>query len=124
MAVILVVDDDKHFRGLIANLLEDWGHQTIEADDGSSAKDVLEKSKVDLIFSDNHMPQLSGLALVNWVRNHYDKIVNTSTPFILATAYTTLVTEEQAFQAGANEYLAKPIDQDKLQNVIKKYIAV
>jgi CheY-like chemotaxis protein len=72
---ILVVDDEEHIRMCVAEFLHDGGYRVLEAANVAEAKDLLQRRRVDLVFSDINMPNSeTGFALEQWVRLHYPSV--------------------------------------------------
>jgi two-component system chemotaxis response regulator CheY len=92
----------------------------VEADDGTTALNVLESQKIDLIISDWNMPKMTGLELLKKVRasTEYKK-----TPFLMVTAEAQKQNVIEAVQAGVSNYVVKPFTaeaiSDKLEKILK-----
>jgi len=109
-AKILVVDDHQDNIDLIEDMLEDDGYKYIYS--VLSAKEAyarLEQKDIDLIILDLMMPQISGLEACKYIKSQeeYKHI-----PIIIATAKTDLQTLKECFDAGASDYVRKPIIND------------
>ncbi|OQY13466.1 MAG: response regulator [Desulfobacteraceae bacterium 4572_19] len=118
---ILVVDDFATMRRIMKNILKQLGFsKIIEADDGTTAFDELEKGTFDLIISDWNMPKMSGIDLLRKVRSGgtHQKV-----PFLMVTAEAQKHNVIEAVQAGVSNYVVKPFTADaileKLQKIIK-----
>ncbi|WP_181969922.1 hybrid sensor histidine kinase/response regulator [Paraburkholderia sp. DHOC27] len=111
-AVILVVDDDPLIATSTTYLLEDLGHQVVEAESGAAALDVLRNGqRVDLLLTDYSMPRMTGLELATAART-----LRPDLPVILATGYAEL-------PEGADTsipQLRKPYQQQQLVSEIRK----
>ena len=103
MATILVVDDDTVTRVVLRHLLERAGHDVIEAVDGIDALELLDRDAVDLIISDQEMPNLSGLELRRALGERFGG------PFVLLTGYATQDEFPADELAQVDAYLTKPI---------------
>jgi len=117
MKAIWIIDDDKSIRWVFEKALArtDLNFKTF-----SSIHDALEAIKNDepqVIVSDIRMPQGSGLALLQVIKEKYAHI-----PVIIMTAYSDLESAVAAFQGGAFEYLAKPFDVDQAIEIIHRAI--
>ncbi len=108
--MILVVDDDHAHRTMLRALLGGWGYAISEADDGSTAVDMVRKRAYDLILMDIRMLKVSGLEALPLIKSH-----NPAIPIILMTAYSSVETAVSALKMGAYDYLTKPLDFDKLR---------
>ncbi|MCX4026550.1 response regulator [Endozoicomonas sp. SM1973] len=117
---LLVVDDASFIRDLVKKAVKDRFPHFIfeEAINGKKAMSMLEKSEYDLVLCDWEMPELSGLELLQWMRNEYQY---NKTPFIMVTSRGDKENVVQAIQAGVSEYIGKPFSNDQL---VKKVIKV
>ncbi len=104
---ILVVEDDLVQRMLLVKILEAKGYGVIQAEDGEDALDILEESAPDLIISDIVMPRMDGFEFCRRVKNSPDTQM---IPVILVTALDTREDVLKGIDAGANEFLTKPIE--------------
>jgi CheY-like chemotaxis protein len=111
---ILAVDDDGLVLFNTIAMLEDLGHTALEARSGQEALDILEKNPVNLVITDQAMPQMSGMQLIAAIRERWPKM-----PVILATGYAEL-------PAGATRdllKLGKPFSETDLAGAIAKLFA-
>jgi len=118
---ILIVDDFATMRRILKNILKQLGFKNlVEADDGTTAWDVLESQEIDLIISDWNMPKMTGLELLKKVRasDQYKK-----SPFLMVTAEAQKQNVIEAVQAGVSTYRAKPFTagatSDPLTKILK-----
>jgi len=100
---ILVVDDEAGQRQFLRAVLEK-DFQVVTAADGREATQLLENKAFDLVITDQQMPNMSGIELITWAREHVPEI-----PIIVLTAYGTIQTAVEAMKLGAQEYLNKPL---------------
>lgn len=115
MAHILVVDDEKNYRAVLAHLLEDAGHRVSTADNPFAGLELLGRESVALILSDLRMPRMDGLAFLEEVRREVGDV-----PFVVLTAFATVETALTAMKAGAFDYLLKPCKNDEILLVVEK----
>jgi two-component system, NtrC family, nitrogen regulation response regulator NtrX len=109
MAKILVCDDEKAIRRSIKEILEFEKHQVEEAEDGQIALNMAVKNNYDIILTDIKMPKLDGLELLNkLIENKIDATI------IIMSGHGTIETAVDAVKNGAYDYLAKPIDLNRL----------
>jgi DNA-binding NtrC family response regulator len=101
---ILIVEDDATFRGLLAAILEDAGHEVVEAVDGAAALDRLQQESFDLVLSDLKMPKMGGIELFQASRND-----PSAPPFVLITAFGTVEEAVTAIKDGVSDFLTKPL---------------
>ena len=103
---IMVVDDEIGALTLIGIMLERGGFSVLKAKDAYTALETLESLTPDLFILDVMMPRMDGIELCKKIRG----LPNTSgTPIIILSARGDTASVEEGFQAGANDYLSKPI---------------
>ena len=107
---ILIADDDDAHRIMLTTLLTGWGYRTFEADDGSTAIEMVKKRPFDLILMDIRMVKVSGLEALEAIKG-----INPSIPVIVVTAYSSVETAIDAMKKGAYEYLTKPLDFEEMR---------
>ncbi len=118
---VLVVDDFATMRRIIKNILKQLGYSNlIEADDGTSALEILQKEKVDLVISDWNMPKMTGLDLLKQVRGNADMA---DLPFIMVTAEAQQDNIILAVKAKVSQYIVKPFTAETLGEKIDKIFA-
>ena len=115
---ILVVDDNADNRELLSRRLEKRGYATVCADSGRQALELLQQEEFDLILLDIMMPEISGIEVLEKVRQEKSMA---ELPVIMATAKDTSEDMVHALKLGANDYITKPIDIDKLLNTISEH---
>lgn len=103
---ILLAEDSPLDRRLVERLLNNLGHETATAVDGDEAWDLFLQRRPDVIISDWTMPNCSGLELCTRIRNHGGPY----THFILLTGKEEHEYQLQGIEAGADDYLVKPLD--------------
>lgn len=113
MKKILVVEDDDFFRSAVKKILEKK-YDVIEANNGKIAREIIAMTPPDLIISDIQMPHLSGVELLEWVKNH------NSIPVILMTGFAQILETQQAHDLGAIDFLAKPFKEQELLEKISR----
>lgn len=109
-AVILIVDDDDLVLKTLNVLISSLGYSCLLAQDGIEAVEVLGEKKCDLVLSDVLMPNMDGLELLAYVREHYPRI-----DVIIATGYSERASYADVIKAGAIDFIKKPIDQAELE---------
>lgn len=103
---VLVVDDFSTMRRIVRNILRDLEFKNIlEAENGSSALDILNSQDVDLVVSDWNMPKMTGLELLKSVRAA-DRLKNI--PFLMVTAEAQKENIVEAVKAKVSNYIVKP----------------
>ena len=108
---ILVVDDDSSVRRLFAIALQRAGFHTREASNGKEALAMIGRDDFAAVLLDNHMPELDGLDVIKSLRA--DEITQTL-PIILVTGASEVADRVAGLQAGASDYLTKPVELDEL----------
>ncbi|HET8648102.1 MAG TPA: response regulator, partial [Vicinamibacteria bacterium] len=104
---LLVVDDDEMNRDHLSRRLERRGFRVLQAADGRAALEALGRVRVDLVLLDVMMPGLSGLDVLRQLRGRRSPL---ELPVIMTTARTGSEDVVEALEAGANDYVTKPID--------------
>ena len=109
---ILVVDDFSTMRRIVKNILRQLDFNNIvEADDGSTAIDILQKEKIDMVVSDWNMPKMTGLELLKAVRCD-DALKHI--PFLMVTAEAQQENIIEAVKSGVSNYIVKPFTAETL----------
>lgn len=101
---ILVVDDDPHIRELLLLYLRKEGYNTLSAENGQEALNILKKTSVHLAIVDIMMPKMDGYELCEKIREEYD------IPIMMLTAKGEITDKEKAFLAGTDDYIVKPFE--------------
>lgn len=115
---VLIVDDFSTMRRIVRNILRQIGlNNVVEADDGTTAWDVLNREKIDFIVSDWNMPKMTGIELLRKVRGSEEFA---ETPFLMVTAEAQQENIIEAVQAKVSNYIVKPFTADTLQQKIDK----
>src|SRR5262249_60936322 len=100
---VLIVDDEANARTALAELLRDEGYAVETAADGFKALPKLEEFAPDVVVTDLKMPGLSGLELMDKLRERDPSCIT-----IVMTAFGAIETAVQAMRQGAADYLTKP----------------
>lgn len=111
---ILVVDDDKHTRMLLRAILEEAGYTVTTANNGEEALDVLDREHIDLVVLDIMMPKMDGYEFTKTIRETNDALL-----ILMVTAKQDAADEKQGFLVGTDDYITKPIDEEKMLLRIK-----
>ena len=110
-AQILVVDDDREIRTLLAEYLDANGLRTLEANNGNEMRKILDEARVDLIVLDLTLPGEDGLTLCRNLRAHP---VHFGVPVIMLTARGEPLDRILGLEMGADDYLSKPFEPREL----------
>src|SRR4026207_1002314 len=116
-ARILVVDDERSMRELLAIVLRREGYEVLLAENGRTAIDLLGQQPVDLLISDIKMPDLSGVDVLRAAKKIDQDILG-----IMITAFASTETAGEAMRLGACDYLSKPFDIDLLKMKVREKI--
>jgi DNA-binding NtrC family response regulator len=111
---ILIVDDDPHFLRVLSRILSGEKFQVTASAGAGEAMDLLQTKQFDLVICDLRMPECDGLNLLQVIRRGGNEV-----PVIILTAYGEVDTYLEAMNAGATEYLNKPIKSDELLKVVR-----
>ena len=109
MVNILIVDDNEKIRKLIEIYLKREGYNTLHAQNGEKALNVLDINSVDLIIADIMMPGMDGYELTSSLRD-----ANYNMPILMVTAKDTFPDKKRGFDLGADDYMTKPVDMEEL----------
>jgi EAL domain-containing protein (putative c-di-GMP-specific phosphodiesterase class I)/CheY-like chemotaxis protein len=101
---VLVVDDEESVRRLYVTALRRAGYATLEAEDGTAALEVIRSQPVGLLLIDNHMPGMSGMDVIERVR---EEGATRTLPAILITGSGDLPNRVRGLEIGANDYVVK-----------------
>lgn len=111
MGKILLVDDDENLTDLLQEVLQNNGHQVDAAHDGKEGLQKAKLGKYDLMILDMHMPHLGGIDVLKVLRNSPDL---KDLPVLMCTSESVTKEIDVAFTAGANGYILKPYNMERL----------
>ncbi|HIJ23211.1 MAG: response regulator [Gammaproteobacteria bacterium] len=114
---VLVVEDTPELQLLESRMLKSLGVTVTVVNDGEEAVKIANQQPFDLILMDMQMPVMNGLEATRLLREQGNQ-----TPIAALTANVMQKHRDQFFDAGANDFLQKPIDKTKLQQTLKKYL--
>lgn len=115
---ILVAEDDQISYLFIKQILNQPEITVLRAKSGYESIELLKSDpQIDLVLMDIKMPELDGIEATKQIRKF-----NSQVPIIVQTAYTSSGDKERALEAGCNDYINKPIDKERLLQLIRKYI--
>ena len=115
MRRILVVDDSLVIREGVSGMLSAEGYDVITANDGVEAINTLKREPFDAMVLDIDMPRMNGFQVCRLVKN--DPVLK-SVPIIMLTAKSSETDELWGRRAGADEYLRKPFEPEKLRQAL------
>ncbi len=118
---VLVVDDVAINLRVFQMLLKDTDLKVEFANSGQEAIEKIKRTKYDLIFLDHLMPGVDGLEVKNMI-DRDETNINHDTPIIMQTANAVVGAQEEYERLGFTDYIAKPIKEEELHAIIKKYL--
>ena len=116
---ILIADDDRSMRMALSNVLDSDGYQLYEAANGHEALNFCRNNMPDLVLLDAVMPEMSGLDACRKIRQLKD---SSHVPILMVTALDDEASIEHAFEAGATDYLPKPVHFSVLRQRISRLL--
>ena len=119
---IMIVEDDKVNRHVLQRIVEMTGATTHCVEDGKTAIETLNENHFDLILMDIQMPIMDGVEATQAIRRGEAGQMNSSIPIVALTAYAMKEDKNRFLNAGMNEYLTKPFDQDKLFSILSSLL--
>jgi two-component system chemotaxis response regulator CheY len=117
---ILVVDDTRSMRKMVATVLQSAGYSVEEAGDGAEALKKAKARVFDLVVTDHNMPRMDGVTLVRSLRTlpEYDAVA-----LIVLSTETGAELKAKGREAGATGWMAKPFDPEKMLGIVRQFIA-
>ncbi|HXD39225.1 MAG TPA: response regulator [Ramlibacter sp.] len=116
---ILVVDDTRSMRKMVAAVLETAGYKVEEAADGVEALELARQHVYDLVVTDQNMPRMDGISLIRELRGlaAYDPVAL----LVLSTEVNPEL-KQQGREAGATGWMAKPFDPQRMLDIVRTFI--
>jgi signal transduction histidine kinase/DNA-binding NarL/FixJ family response regulator/HPt (histidine-containing phosphotransfer) domain-containing protein len=115
---ILIADDYEINRLVATTILNDYDVISVEAKNGIEAIEAFEKEPFDLVLMDVQMPEMDGIEATNIIRKRISKTI----PIIALTAYALKGDDAKFIDAGMNDYLSKPFEENQLLEILIKWI--
>ena len=112
---VLVVDDEKFIRDILADFLGMEGYIVRTADDGSSAVNELQRARYDMVISDLKMPRMGGLELLKAVAASHPETLT-----VIMTGFGTVETAIDAMKQGAYDYILKPFKVEEIVHIVQR----
>jgi len=116
---LLVAEDNLLNSQVVSAFLKRLGHTSKIAGNGKIALEILAKEDFDAVLMDIEMPEMDGIEATKAIRNGEENVRNSKIPVIALTAHALKDYEERSFSAGMDSYLTKPIDIEKLSEVLQ-----
>ncbi|MGR3218375.1 MAG: response regulator, partial [Candidatus Anammoxibacter sp.] len=117
---ILIVDDDKVILQQLEILINAFGHTPIPTVYAAHVLDILDNEPVDLVLTDIYMPEIDGLRILKQLKAHQQY---QSIPVIMLTSDTNEKTLEECFEAGAVDFITKPLKEVVIRARIKSALS-
>jgi CheY-like chemotaxis protein len=117
MAKILVIDDAKFTRTMIKKMLVEFGHETIEAENGREGLEKITSEEPDLVLTDILMPEMEGTELLAILRE-----TNMDVNVIVISANIQNTVKDECMNLGVCEFFGKPPDKEKLKEAIERIL--
>ena len=116
---ILVVDDTRSMRQMVAAVLEGAGYDVAEAVDGVEALELARKRVFDLVVTDHNMPRMDGVTLVRELRSlpDYDPVA-----LIVLSTEASPELKQKGREAGATGWMAKPFNPERMLEIVGSFI--
>lgn len=114
---ILVVDDEDGILDVTEGFFERKGYQVYTAGNGEMALDIINREKIDCIFTDINMPVMDGLELAEQIR-HIDRTL----PVVVMTGYPSLENTIQTLKNGVVDYLIKPVNLEQMELTLRRIL--
>jgi two-component system aerobic respiration control protein ArcA len=116
---ILLIEDDETIRAALKRVLESEGYRVCAAADGTQLTDVLDDNAIDLIILDVGLPWINGFELAEMMKAHEDL---KEIPLIFLSARTSDADVKRGFEVGADDYIKKPFDIEKVKRTVNTLI--
>lgn len=114
MAQILVIDDERSIRNTLKDILEYEQHQVDLAENGPAGIDLFKQKVYELVFCDIKMPEMDGMEVLQQLMD-----VNADVPVVMISGHGTIETAVEAIKKGAYDFIAKPLDLNRLLVTLK-----
>jgi DNA-binding NtrC family response regulator len=114
---ILVVDDDADVRKTLSSILSEEGYFVEAVENGKQATEISEKSRFDMALIDIKLPDMEGTELLQRLKQNQPHMVK-----IIITGFPTLENAMETVNEGADGYILKPFDVQKLLEMIRKHL--
>lgn len=114
---ILIVEDSKPVTLVISRVVKEAGHDCLFAADGEIALRLFQQRDVDMVIVDVELPGIDGYEVVREVRR-----ASPATPVVMVSGHEREQFRQQALEAGANEFVNKPVAPSRLQQLLTHYL--
>ena len=116
---LLIIEDDETIRAALKRMFEGEGYRVLAAADGTQLADVLDDAPVDLIILDVGLPWINGYELAEMMKANDDL---KEIPLVFLSARTSEADVKKGFDVGADDYIKKPFDIEKVKRTVNTLI--
>lgn len=109
------MDDEENYRNITSNILKLRGYEVSEAENGSTAVEMIRNDSFDIILLDLNLPDMNGIEVMRKIREFNEGII-----IVMITGCPSLESSVEAESLGVYEYLIKPVDPAKLIQIIEE----
>ena len=120
MKTVLLIDDDRVSRLTLSKVLKKAGWRVLEAEDGEVGLGIVEEQRPEVVVCDLLMPRCNGFQVCRQLRERLDGLQQTKIIVTTSSAYAT--DRVNAFEAGADEYLVKPLDPLEVVQMVQRLV--
>lgn len=117
-ARIMVVDDSAYMRELIEDILLEKGYDVKQASSGDEMLEIMESFMPQIVFMDIVMPQKNGIEMTEILKKKYPNI-----KIVVCSAHNNLPIQKKALESGADMFLPKPFDANKIEMIVENFMA-
>jgi DNA-binding response OmpR family regulator len=117
--LVLLIDDEVAYAKVIGEALKKHGFEVVIACNAGEALEIFQQTKPSLILLDVMMPEIDGLTLLKWLREHSEQ---EDLPIHVVSAKAQEADKQAALKAGANGFIAKPFSLDELLQTVGSYL--
>jgi two-component system, NtrC family, response regulator len=117
MQTILIVDDEKNYLVVLSAFLSQEGYETVTAESGKDALEIIESTDLDLVLTDMKMSPMDGIELLRHIKARVPDL-----PVVMMTAFGTVERAVEAMQLGAFNFILKPFENETLKQIADKAV--
>lgn len=119
MKTVLVVDDEKHIRETLKDVLEDEGYNVLLAENGKQTLKLLERNMIEVILLDLWLPEIGGMDVLKQIKEKYSSV-----EVIIISGHGTIDTAVRATKSGAFDFIEKPLSIERVLKVVDHAIKI